>query len=89
MPERDPYRSAGGVEDAIWDAAKRAAAADPSLDVNKRIQLEHFNRFLSRVFSGGEDSEWVLKAVDDGTELRAVVAAEAPAHSVVGREVEG
>lgn len=61
MPERDPYRSAGGVEDAIWDAAKRAAAADPSLDVNKRIQLEHFNRFLSRVFSEGEDSEWVLK----------------------------
>lgn len=29
--------------------------------MNRRIQLEYFNRFLSRVFSDGDESEWVLK----------------------------
>ncbi|WIY84157.1 nucleotidyl transferase AbiEii/AbiGii toxin family protein [Propionimicrobium sp. PCR01-08-3] len=57
----EPYGTARGVEAAIKDAAKRAAAADPALDTNKRIQLEYFNRFLSRIFSEGADSEWVLK----------------------------
>jgi hypothetical protein len=61
MTEREPYPTAAGVENAIKDAAKKAATADPSLDVNKRIQLEYFNRFLSRVFSEGDGSEWVLK----------------------------
>ncbi len=61
MADHDPYPTPGGVEHAIKDAAKKAAAADPSLDVNRRIQLEYFNRFLSRVFSEGTDSEWVLK----------------------------
>ncbi|MGK2876679.1 MAG: nucleotidyl transferase AbiEii/AbiGii toxin family protein [Nocardioides sp.] len=61
MPDVDSYPTPGGVENAIKDAAKKAAAADPSLDVNKRIQLEYFNRFLSRVFSEGANSEWVLK----------------------------
>lgn len=59
MPE--PYPTARGVESAIKEAAKQAAQADHSLDVNKRIQLEYFNRFLSRVFSEGDESEWVLK----------------------------
>lgn len=57
----EPYGTARGVEAAIKDAAKKAAKADPSLDTNKRIQLEYFNRFLSRVFSEGAESEWVLK----------------------------
>lgn len=61
MAEPEPYSTPRGVENAIKDAAKKAAAADPSLDVNERIQLEYFNRFLSRVFSEAEDSEWVLK----------------------------
>lgn len=61
MAESGSYPSAAGVEDAIKDAAKKAAATDPSLDVNKRIQLEYFNRFLSRVFSEGAGSEWMLK----------------------------
>ncbi len=61
MTDPEPYSSPRGVEDAIKDAARRAASADPSLDVNRRIQLEYFNRFLSRVFSQAEDSEWVLK----------------------------
>lgn len=61
MIERGPYPFAAGVENAIKDAARKAAAADPSLDVNKRIQLEYFNRFLSRVFSEGDGGDWVLK----------------------------
>ena len=61
MAEPEPYSTPRGVENAIKDAARRAAAADPSLDVNKRTHLEYFNRFLSRVFSEVEDSEWVLK----------------------------
>lgn len=61
MAGREPYPTASGVESAIKEAAKAAAAADPSAEINKLIQLEYFNRFLSRVFSEGEDSEWVLK----------------------------
>jgi hypothetical protein len=49
------------VEAAIKAAAKKAAQADPALDTGKRIQLEYFNRFLSRTFSEGNESEWVLK----------------------------
>ena len=61
MADIGGYSSAAGVESAIKEAAKAAAAADPSLDASKRIQLEYFNRFLSRVFSEGEESDWVLK----------------------------
>lgn len=59
--QNEPYGTARGVQAAIKDAAKKATVADPSLDTNKRIQLEYFNRFLSRIFSEGSDSEWVLK----------------------------
>lgn len=61
MESPEPYSTARGVEAAIKDAARKANKTDPSLDTNKRIQLEYFNRFLSRIFSDGEDSEWVLK----------------------------
>ena len=61
MIERRHYPTPAGVESAIKDAANKAAVAYASLDVNKRIQLEYFNRFLSRVFSEGAESEWVLK----------------------------
>lgn len=61
MTPPEPYSTPRGVEAAIKEAAKNAANADPSLDMNKRIQLEYFNRFLSRIFSEGENSEWVLK----------------------------
>lgn len=43
------------------EAARKASARDPSLRTDQRIRLEHFNRFLSRVFSEGPDSEWLLK----------------------------
>lgn len=61
MTEREPYPTPSGVESAIKDAAKKAAAADPTLDVTTRIRLEYFNRLLSRVFAEGDASEWVLK----------------------------
>jgi len=61
LPDVEPYPTAAGVEAAIKDAAKTAAAADPSLTINERIRLEYFNRFLSRVFSESTDSEWLLK----------------------------
>lgn len=57
----EPYATARGVEAAIKEAAKQAVGIDSSLDLNKRIQLEYFNRFLSRIFSEESGSEWVLK----------------------------
>lgn len=61
MGEPEPYATAKGVEDAIKQAARRAAAADASLTTGERIRLEHFNRLLSRVFADGDGSEWLLK----------------------------
>lgn len=55
------YTSASGVEAAIRDAARRAAAVDPSITTGDRITQEHFRRFLSRVFSEGDDTAWILK----------------------------
>lgn len=57
----ESYTNASGVESAIKQAASQAAKNNTSLDKNKLIQMEYFNRFLSRVFSDGDDSEWVLK----------------------------
>ena len=71
MDEPQPYARPKGVEDAIKEAAKRASAGDPALTTNERIRLEYFNRFLSRVFSDGPDSDWVLKG---GTGMLARVA---------------
>lgn len=61
MSELEPYSAAKGVEDAIKAAARRAATSDPSLTIGERIRLEHFNRFLSRIFSEGPNSDWLLK----------------------------
>ncbi|SDT64278.1 nucleotidyl transferase AbiEii/AbiGii toxin family protein [Jiangella sp. DSM 45060] len=61
MSDGEPYPSAAGVDAAIKDASRRAALADPSLSVNERVRLEYFRRFLSRVFSEGASSEWLLK----------------------------
>ncbi len=79
MPEIQPYPTSAGVEAAIKDAAKKAAVADPSLDTNERIRLEYFNRFLSRIFSEGDDSEWVLKG---GTGMLARVPSGRPTRDV-------
>lgn len=61
MCEINPYPNGHGVEQAIKEAAKKASHEDPSLSVNERIRLKYFNRFLSRVFSEGDESGWVLK----------------------------
>src|SRR5699024_10133502 len=54
LTERESFATSGGVETAIKEAARKAAGSDPSLDVSKRITLEHLNRFLGRIFSDGE-----------------------------------
>jgi Nucleotidyl transferase AbiEii toxin, Type IV TA system len=61
MTDITPYSSAPGVESAIKAAAAAATREDPTLTVAERIRFEYFRRFLSRVFSDGADSEWVLK----------------------------
>lgn len=61
MPDQEPYATPAGVEAAIKAAARAASGDDPSLTVTQRIRLEYFRRFLSRIFSDGNDSEWVLK----------------------------
>ncbi len=55
------YTSAAGVEAAIRDAARKAAAIDPSIATGDRIRQEYFRRFLSRIFSEADDSGWILK----------------------------
>ena len=55
------YASAAGVEAAIRDAARKAAAVDPSITTGDRITQEYFRRFLSRIFSEADDSGWMLK----------------------------
>ena len=60
MTASGPYATPAGVEAAIKQAAVEASAHDPSVNVNERIRQEQFRRFLSRVFAGGEQSEWLL-----------------------------
>lgn len=67
----EPYKSAAAVESAIRDAARRAFAADNSMTTQDRIRQEYFRRFLSRVFSEHDESEWLLKG---GTGVLARVA---------------
>ena len=55
------YPDARAVESAIKDAAKNAHTADPSRQVGDLIRQAYYDRFLCRVFSDSEDSEWVLK----------------------------
>lgn len=61
MPEAGPYASGKAVDDAIKQAAKNAAAADSSVSVTDRIRQAYFDRFLCRVFSEEDTSEWLLK----------------------------
>jgi hypothetical protein len=65
------YQTPAAVEAAIKAAAQNASSADSSLPVSDRIRQAHFDRFLSRVFSEGENSDWVLKG---GTAMLARVA---------------
>jgi len=61
MTGLEGYRDWRAVEMAIKDAAKAASQADPSRQVGDLVRQAHYDRFLCRVFSEGDASEWVLK----------------------------
>jgi hypothetical protein len=55
------YSSGSAVEAAIKSAAKTEHARHPERQVGDLIRQSHYDRFLSRIFSEGEESPWVLK----------------------------
>jgi len=63
--EHEGYRDWRSLELAIKDAAKKVAQqAGPGVSaatVDAQIRQARFDRFLSRVFAEGEESEWLLK----------------------------
>jgi hypothetical protein len=63
--EHEGYGDWRSLELAIKDAAKKAARqAGPgtsAASVDAQIRQARFDRFLSRVFAEGEQSEWLLK----------------------------
>ncbi len=65
MTEHDGYADWRSLELAIKDAAKKAARqAGPGVSaasVDAQIRQARFDRFLTRVFAQGEQSEWLLK----------------------------
>jgi hypothetical protein len=65
VTEANGYADWRSLELAIKDAAKKAArAAGPGVSaatVDAQIRQARFDRFLSRVFAAGEQSEWLLK----------------------------
>ncbi|GAA3125018.1 hypothetical protein JOF29_006195 [Kribbella aluminosa] len=74
MTEHEGYADWRSLESAIKDAAKQAAQhAGPGISaasVDAKIRQARFDRFLSRVFAEGEQSEWLLK---DGMSMLARV----------------
>jgi len=65
VTERDGYGDWRSLELAIKEAAKQAAreagAGVSAATVDAQIRQARFDRFLSRVFAAGEESEWLLK----------------------------
>ena len=56
------YRSWQGIAQAIKTEAGRAAkSGESSLNVTEQIMQANHDRFLSRVFADGRNSEWLLK----------------------------
>lgn len=55
------YADWRAVEMAIKSAAQKACQADSTRLLDDLIRQSYYDRFLSRVFSDGDDSEWVLK----------------------------
>jgi hypothetical protein len=64
-PGREGYGDWRSLELAIKDAAKKTAAqAGPGVSaasVDAQVRQARYDRFLSRVFAEGEQSEWLLK----------------------------
>jgi hypothetical protein len=61
MNRKSGFATAAAVEMALKDAAKQANREDNTVPVGTRLRQAHFDRFLCRVFSEGDQSEWVLK----------------------------
>ena len=65
MPDLSGYADWRSIELAIKEAAKKAARqAGPGVSaatVDTQIRQARFDRFLSRVFADGDQSEWLLK----------------------------
>jgi len=61
VTDQVPYSNALAVEQAIKGAAKTAHKADPSRQISDLIRQAYYDRFLCRVFSDGDATEWVLK----------------------------
>lgn len=65
MTDHESYVDWRSLELAIKDAAKKAAQqAGPGVSaatVDAQIRQARYDRFLSRVFARGEESEWLLK----------------------------
>lgn len=61
MPELDGYSNAAAVDAAIKSKARERANADPSLNLSQLVTQAYFDRFLCRVFSEDDESDWVLK----------------------------
>ena len=62
MPdESEPYGSWSAIAQAIKTAATKAARTRGARDVTTQIRQAQFDRFLSRVFADGNESEWLLK----------------------------
>ena len=57
----ETYQSWKAVEMAIKSAAVETHRRDPTRLVDDLIRQAHYDRFLCRVFSDGDASEWVLK----------------------------
>ncbi|MFI7067957.1 hypothetical protein ACIBL3_43675 [Kribbella sp. NPDC050124] len=79
MTEHGGYADWRSLELAIKDAAKKAARqAGPGVNaasVDAQIRQARFDRFLTRVFAEGEQSEWLLKG---GMSMLAPCPAHAP-----------
>lgn len=68
--EEAGYRDWPSLSKAIKSAAQKAVSQGLASDLNASITQARFDRFLSRVFAQGEDSEWLLKG---GTSILARV----------------
>ena len=55
------YADWRAVEMAIKEAAKAVHETDPSRQIQDLLRQAHYDRFLCRVFSECDSSEWVLK----------------------------
>ena len=61
MSDERTYASWRALSAAIKEAATKRAQQEENADISSQLKIAHFDRLLSRVFSEGERSEWLLK----------------------------